>query len=472
MTMAAAGKVSRRTMLFALGVLLQALLAVAAWTLNNPALLLGGIVAMLFFAAIIVDYRAVFIAAAFVTFALDADIIGKLFVVPALGLNLYAMDFVLLFAACAWVTNISLGARYAETSTSLKLPIVLFLCSLPFFVGVGIMHGITIKNALADMRLFAYYCSFFLVLGLVRSRKDLHVLFWATIVCGIIGMVMAIGYSLSSTGYDADTGKAVFFERITGAHEGTYPMLFVASAAMLPFARSIEKRVTLLVCNVLSMVALFLSLTRGSWLAAAIGGAILVVLLYAHVPNSRKYFKAIALASIAVGIVVFVLFLFDLISLNLFFVRFTILSSKKLDTSTLIRFTEWKLAYDLFAAHPWTGIGLGYIYKFFAIGLGNVEHTFIHNSYLYVLSKMGIVGLTLFLSVFGTALTVWVRLLSRMKESEDLGLALAFGTMLVVIMFKSLTTWHLNDLALALYVGCLLGAIGVMQSWTRKDGAR
>ena len=472
MIMETAGKVSQRMILFILGALLQALLAVFAWTLNNPVFLIGGFVTAFFFVAIIVDYRAVFIAAAFVTVTLDADILGKFFVVPALGLNLYAMDFVLLFAACAWVTNMSLGGRHERSSTSLKLPVVLFLCSLPFFVGVGLSHGITLKNALADMRTFAYYCSFFFILGLVRTRKDLYFLFWATIILGMLGMITQIAYSLSRIGYDADTGKAVFFQRITGAQEGTFPMLFVASAAMLPFVHSVEKKVTLLVCNFLSMIALFLSLTRGSWLAAIVVGALLAVLLYKFVPASRKYFRILLLSALGIGVIIFILYLFDMLSLNLFFVRISILSSKKLDTSTLIRFTEWKLAYDLFIEHPLTGIGLGYIYKFFAIGLGNVEHTFIHNSYLYVLSKMGLIGLTLFLAVFGTALVVWYKLLSRFKGTDDLGLALAFGLMLIVMMFKSLTTWHLNDLNLALYVGCLLGAIGAMQAWTRKDDAR
>jgi O-antigen ligase len=109
------------------------------------------------------------------------------------------------------------------------------------------------------------------------------------------------------------------------------------------------------------------------------------------------------------------------------------------------------------------------MYKFFAIGLGNVEHSFIHNSYLYVLSKMGLIGFGLFASVFLTAVTVWSRCLHHFKDTEEMGLALAFGLMLIVLMIKAFTTWQLNDLSLSLYVGCLLGVIGVFQSWVRKE---
>jgi hypothetical protein len=78
---------------------------------------------------------------------------------------------------------------------------------------------------------------------------------------------------------------------------------------------------------------------------------------------------------------------------------------------------------------------------------------------MYVLSKAGVVGLSLFMVVFIRALLVSRKTVKGLVGGPVTGYFLAFCAMLVVLMVKSLTTWHLNSLTTSLFVGMILGIV-------------
>lgn len=441
--------------------------AVIAISLADNALIIVCTLATLAIgSSILLNPRLSLLSVSIITFMIHPDVISKEFVVSALGVNWYAMDWILLFSFLSIVLSFFMGGIRRIPKSALALPVVFFLVLLPLSAYVGIQHGNSVRDVFADLRLFFYYVSFFMVLAFVKSQRDLEWIFWGTIVCGIVGAIPEIVGSLAATQVDSLTGQRLPFVRITGWHEVNYPVQLVGSIAMLPFVRLLRARFLLVVSILVSSIALLLSYARGSWLAAGFGLAMLLVSMLRFAPNLRKTLGIVVAAGISAFFIFALLVWMEIVSLEAFSARATLVSSQTIDISSLARVSEWKEAIDVFQKNPILGAGLGYIFHFYAVGIGEVQQIFIHNSYIYVLSKMGLLGFIAFLSIFLTALVMGYQSLKRANWGIGMGLILSFNAMLFVLMVKSLTTWHLNTITSSLFVGVILGAIAVAHSFS------
>jgi O-antigen ligase len=103
------------------------------------------------------------------------------------------------------------------------------------------------------------------------------------------------------------------------------------------------------------------------------------------------------------------------------------------ETSLRERFDVWAAGLQIFADHPWVGVGLGNFPLI--VGRYNPSYAGIysHNTYLAVLAELGLVGLVLFL---GLCLQIW-RALSNLREHRGLAfyLRLSLGVLLVGFLF-------------------------------------
>ncbi len=431
----------------------------------DPTIFIGSLLTLLFGFFILVDPRTIFLIIIFITFIFDADVIGKLYVVNILGVNWYSMDWILFFSGLAWLVRWAYGAGPRLQKTSITIPMIIFMISLPLFALLSIIfQGNKFQDVFADMRLFFYYGSFFLVLLFATDWKDFEMIFWAMIICGTIGAIPQIVQSLSQSSFDSLTGNKLFFRRITGAHEVNYPLQLIASVSMLPFVKSWGKRLLLFLSIIVSLIALYLSYTRGSWLAVVVGGIATLFILLRYSKFRKMYYSKITVTVLLVLLVLFLFEIFGVVNLDSVVNRATLISSKRIDISSLQRLTEWQLAIRVFFDHPLIGGGLGYIYRFHAIGVGELEQIFVHNSYLYVLSKMGIIGFAIFITLYGTIIKRIIKVVSKLSSAQEIGLFLSFASMLLVLLVKALTTWFLNTLTLSLFLGLLIGAIGFLDS--------
>ena len=428
---------------------------------------LGILLTLLFGVAILLEPLMSLVAVAVTTFLIHSQIIGKEYILSILGVNWYAMDWILVFAALSWLIRWSSGVRFAPVRSPIMLPLVLFFLYLPYSAYTGIQQGTAVKFAFADMRLFFYYTSFFLVWAFVRRVRQLEVIFFVTVVCGILGALPEIYASLGTTQIDVLTGQQLEFSRIKGMNEVVYPVTLVGCAAFFPFASGWAKKAVLLLAIAVSVTALYLSYARGSWLAALAGLAFLFVMLLRFAPRLRQNLKKVLFAMSAIGIVTVVLSFAGILPLGVIESRASLVRPGTIDISSLARLAEWQSAINDFSPHPLFGLGLGYIYHFYAPGIGNLTQNYVHNSYVYVLTKMGIAGFVLFIFLFMTALVTFYRGLKRLNPGTEMGLLVSYGCMLVVFMVKSLTTWHLNALENSIFVGVVLGAIALIESWSR-----
>src|SRR5258706_694366 len=226
------GAVNRGTVMLSIAMLLQVGIIIALFTLPDPVIVAGILLTLLLGTLILIDPRAMFLAIIFITFLFDADVLAHGYVVRILGVNWYAMDWILFFGVLSWLIRWTWGANPPLQRTFLVVPMIIYLLSLPLFAIASVFQGNLFQDAFADMRLFFYYASFFAVLLYAREWKDLEMIFWVMIVCGTVGAIPQIIESLSRSSFDTLAGRNLPFVRIAGAHEVNYPLLLVSSLSM------------------------------------------------------------------------------------------------------------------------------------------------------------------------------------------------------------------------------------------------
>ncbi len=452
---------------FLLLITLQVVWIVLFGLVHEPWILIGitaTIVAGLF---ILVDPRATLFAVPMVTFLFPGRITGEEFIANFWGMNLYLMDWILIFALLSAAMHLGFGERLHLPRSPLLPLFLLFFAALAIAAVNGLTQGNAFRDVFADFRLFFYYTGFFLVLVFARSFRDLEGILWSVIVFGTLGAIPEIIQSVSGSSYDRLIARYLPFIRIQGFHEVNYPMQFVASIALFPFVGTATKRTALAVSIFISSAALFLSYTRGSWIAAAGGILFVSAVLFLFAPSVKRAAVMLVLGLVGGVLILGVLDYFGLFSISAMVSRSTMTTSSQIDVSSLARLSEWSDVLTRYATKPLFGLGLGTVFSFYVLGLGQVEQIYVHNSYLYVLSKMGIVGFLPFAAILVCALALALKSLRRTLVPLERGIIIAFAAILVTVMVKAATTWHLNTLTSSLFVGVVFGAIASSHRWLK-----
>jgi O-antigen ligase len=429
------------------------------FTVSQPVIFVGACLTVLFGTLILFEPKSVFFVIILITFFFHPDLVGKEYIVNILGFNWYSMDWILLFSFLSWSIRVAMGTAPKIQKSILSYLVAIFLAWLIVFSFISFNKGNTPQDIFADVRLFFYYISFFLVMVFAQKLWDIESIFWLTIILGTIGAIPEIIISLSGSGFDTLSGHILFFRRITGPHEVNYPIMLVSSMVIYPSVHTMEKK-AILICSIsISTIALFLSYTRGSWLAAIAGLLFSLILFSRQIKISR-----IMVILMLIGVMFIILNALGIFTYEDIYKRSSLVSSNRIDVSSFQRILEWRLALDIFLTDPIFGGGLGYIYRFYVPGRGPLEQIYIHNSFFYALSKMGAVGFSIFMSIFGGAFIVGFRTMKKLNNDTEKGLLIAFLSMIIVLLVKSTTSWHLNTLTTSLYLGLILGVVGAMNA--------
>ena len=82
-----------------------------------------------------------------------------------------------------------------------------------------------------------------------------------------------------------------------------------------------------------------------------------------------------------------------------------LMEGSELNQDSDIRLLLWKSGFEIFKENPWFGVGTGDIseellkkYEKYGLDLANNHHYNVHNQYLDIAIKFGIIGLAIFLS--------------------------------------------------------------------------
>ncbi len=136
------------------------------------------------------------------------------------------------------------------------------------------------------------------------------------------------------------------------------------------------------------------------------------------------------------------------------------------------RMVHWHVAGNMFLSSPWIGVGFGnfnVLFNKFGVQGWPYSRGHAHNYYLHLLAEVGIVGLTFYLIMLVTALTVGIRALRQARTSGDTyGEAVVIGALgiLVTFMFHNLFE-NLHALNFGIHWGAALALFTLV--WLRKD---
>jgi len=240
------------------------------------------------------------------------------------------------------------------------------------------------------------------------------------------------------------------------------------SVCLIPFVAFIisrERRYTRLLWFIISILLSAAVVTSASRMGMGVLGVVVLLLTF--------QFRRLALLAVAA-----VIFLVAFLPQE-YWVRFISLGQLGgivVDRSLQLRQHALEAAWELFRAHPWTGIGLGNV----SVETGRYMSfpKVAHNTYVGTLASLGIFGFLAYVWWFSSGVQMALRAwrLAKLEQRDD---ERTFTLMILLSMLALLMTFTALDLAFHLMVWLLLALANVMRqilengvTWDAKPSPR
>lgn len=332
--------------------------------------------------------------------------------------------------------------RILVSSTEIFLVSFIAICASSSLLVIS--HG---GSAALWFRETLTLCSLLLYFPAKEAMKNHAKARWVLYAFGIMVIIVA-GDNL--IGYRKSSFAAQYIWELVGSRKPIGDHYFfpacVVLMSVLVHVRDTRVRFLTSMLLVFFLLALALTFSRGFWIAALFGCAVLFVLL----DRAEKGNLIKALLSFAIiGVVAMSLLLGDLGAYVFQALVARLSSSGGLlgDPSFAARIVESNTVIDLIKASPLVGYGVGASYSHYDILLQRtITSLFIHNGYLFILYKVGLLGFVAFFGFFISVIVKTVRACraSRFDQVTTAflrgGVAVFFGMLLVSITSNTFIT--------------------------------
>lgn len=335
----------------------------------------------------------------------------------------------------AWLLHL-LDTRDASFRKRLRPPLVVTLTAFVCFAAVSVIWATGASAVFSDLsRLVQMALLFVIVLTAAVSRRDVLALAGAYVAAATLTAAYALASGTTIAG--RLTGGIANSNFLAAALAGGILIAFFALVA----ARSTLLRVALAASIVVNGVAFMLTQSRGGAIALGAGVAFAIILA------GRWRANAVAAGMLAVAIGATYVFALAAPAVR---DRLTNISAQ----GSSGRSDEWQIAYRIFSHHPIGGAGFGNYsllaphYAADTLQLLKVRYVLrgfvAHNTYLQVLSELGLIGAVLFAGLLGLILVTAVKTIVEGRLELDTassaiarGLVVALLTLLVAYAFGS-----------------------------------
>jgi len=347
--------------------------------------------------------------------------------------------------------------RFMPDRTELTRPVQILLAVVVLGIAIGIARGATVEEW--PLEAFPYFC---LALAPVAARHltlhSMHRIF-------SIFTIMILVQSVVAVIFFAQGGYLRIADPRFSIHPSFAGVVLFAIAAFHP-----KKRWRVLAAFSILPITLQLvsSMTRGYWLGFLTGLAVVLIAAFLRLPRKRFRELLVRIAFVlvcafAVGLYVVKVtgLLESLLALGQ---RFQSLSDLGTDASTRVRMIEWEFAYQEFLRRPIFGNGFGFHLEFFhPTHLRRIpQWWFIHNSYLLLLVKVGLVGTTAFLLFLAGVLRVAFRAIRRVRDPLAVCFAVGFAANVIQFLAVAITNYTFCKSVNMTYLAFILGALAVL----------
>lgn len=361
--------------------------------------------------------------------------------------------------------------RFVHTHTDRAVLALLFTVTL--YMPVAVVFNGNLYGIFAEWIAFVLLGFYFPVKEEIRSNpRGAYIILC---IVGFIGVYIAFRNLLN---YRAMLSSATQMWQVARGRIVTNDNLLMVSSlyglVLFTFARSWKHQIISLGSFALFFSGLILTQSRGYWLAFLVGAGCMFFLIdYQH----KKRLILVTLGGVLFLVVIAFVFLQDifiLVTSGLAERLLSLQTATTADISLVNRFRETAAVWEHIRVNPILGHGMGVGYDFFDITNGVTEtDAFVHNGYVSLWYKYGLIGLGLVLFFWFRSIWSGIKAFKTRAASPSVRLAGLFGAItLSAFLLSTITSspFFLNDTLFAF--GLLLGtAEGTYQQTLQRRPA-
>ncbi len=267
------------------------------------------------------------------------------------------------------------------------------------FVLVGIATAVVGKllhlykglEAIHEFKVVLYYLLPIIIANLIREKRELKFLIYGCLCVAIIAALEVIFGAWTNPPKARDSLGEVFYRYHEVSKGGI--LMYWALISFVCLASVTRIRLSYIIAVVVSFFSLILTFSRHWWVAFVF--SILLIMMFNLKRNIRRMLGNVLLL-IFFGFGAFGIFLFRIGPvnnyLNLIALRGKSLVSFEKIENWKKRTVENKYAVEKILAHPLSGIGFRRAYRPQIFGPLDTNLWYVHNGYLWILLKMGLLG--------------------------------------------------------------------------------
>lgn len=365
--------------------------------------------------------------------------VSVLFVRSTEEITPYEIIYVTLFATAVlgWIARrFWQGMPLTETRTDRLLAWFLVLCLASLIP--AILSGNELLKWLRELVPFLLFLPYFLVVTLLHRKVQIHRICLAYgVVCLSIGSVNIYDY------INNVTNAKFLWEILAGRRAPGEPLFYTTliTVFILLVYGGLRgwKNFAGLGLMTFSAVALAITFSRGYWVASVIALSVAFILM---APSMRwrliRYGSTLTLTGVTLILLVMGQLLFDI--LTTMGDRLATVFTTTLDLSVRNRLVETAAAYDKIMGSPIWGYGLGTYYQYRALIPSEMPTWYVHNVYLYLWMKIGLIGLAVFLLWYLTVISHGYRVYRRLEDPLLKPLVLSIISLLVSMIPLAVTS--------------------------------
>lgn len=354
----------------------------------------------------------------------------------------------LILVSLLGVTGLRLLAEreFRLRTTPLYLPLILFcLAVIGGILTAVIQSGVSFSNATYEARILFYYAAIFAVANLIRTREQARRLIYGIFAIGILVaalIVLQVGFGFSLPIILPSYFKTDLLAR--AYHPGfnaVFPTLMTL-VCLLAFPRSRPQWIAIWLAVFVLGLSLTISLGRNI-VASTLLALFAAFLLLSSSQKARWLENMLILAALAVGTFGLLQIVAPSASVLSYpealaerFAHFFVTNPMSPEETALWRIRETGFAWEHITQHPLLGIGVETAYRpaFFQ---GDTLQSYIHNGYLWIWLKTGLVGLIPFLWLLIAYIARGFRQWSGVRDEFLSAAALGFTLVIFAMMFSN-----------------------------------
>jgi len=388
----------------------------------------------------------------------------------------YSCTFLLLVAC--WLVYGAADLVFDRKAKSIKSPLlpplIVFFAAALFSAFIAVDKGRPFAAWGSHLNLISFYALYFVVVGYLRSLKDLNRIFITFLIISTIAAVRGIFYRLFIYRGIVINIMGISITKIAMASS----VGLVIFLMVLPFAILVKDKKTKIFYTFTALffgIQQVIAFVRSRWIGALAG---VIFLFFALSPMRKKRFLKyclVILFLILIYVQICSMFPYE----HLFFKfpylveeRFATIFRPSKEITALTRFSEWKVVASKIKEHPVIGNGLGNQISY--IAYDRAKHPFeissyIHNSYLFFYLNTGILGLLAILWLLVAFVFYGLRVYRDTKQDYYKAFALGCVTAMVGIAASSLIDAGLTFPSRTITIGFLLGAVVLIDKIAEKE---